>query len=184
MARITLVRHGQAAAGFGEDHDPGLSPLGQQQAAAAADAVVAQLDGPLPILCSPLRRCRETAQALADRWDVTPTVDAAVGEITSPTDDLAGRTAWLRLAMQGTWSALDDERLAWRDAVVARLLQIDTDTVVHSHFIAINAAVGAALGEDRVVCFAPDNCSITTLETDGRTLSVVTLGGQAMTEVR
>lgn len=182
MARITLVRHGQAAAGFGEDHDPGLSPLGQQQAVAAAEAVAPL--GPLPILCSPLRRCRETAQALADCWSVTPEVDAAVGEITSPTDDLAGRTAWLREAMAGPWSALDDERLAWRDAVVARLLRIDTDTVVHSHFIAINAAVGAALGEDRVVCFTPDNCSITTLETDGRSLSVVSLGGQAMTEVR
>ena len=182
MARITLVRHGQAAAGFGEDHDPGLSNVGRRQAAAAADAVESL--GPLPILCSPLRRCRETAQVLAHRWGVTPTVDAAVGEITSPTDDLAGRTAWLRDAMQGPWSALDDERQTWRAAVVDRLLRIDTDTVVHSHFIAINAAVGAALGEDRVVCFAPDNCSVTTLDTDGSTLTVVSLGGQAVTEVR
>lgn len=182
MPRLTLVRHGQAAAGFGEDLDPGLSEVGRHQAAAAADAVAPL--GPLPILCSPLRRCRETAQALADRWGVTPTVDAAVGEITSPTDDLVGRTAWLRDAMQGPWSSLDDERLAWRDAVVARLLAIDTDTVVHSHFIAINAAVGAALGEDRVVCFTPDNCSITTLDADGRSLLVVSLGGQAVTEVR
>ena len=182
MPRLTLVRHGQAAAGFGEDHDPGLSEIGRRQAEAAADAVAPL--GPLPILCSPLRRCRETAQVLADRWDVTPTVDPAVGEITSPTDDLAGRTAWLREAMQGPWSALDDERRTWRDGVVARLLAIDTDTVVHSHFIAINAAVGAALGEDRVVCFTPDNCSITTLESDGRSLSIVSLGGQAMTEVR
>jgi len=182
VARITLVRHGQAAAGFGEDHDPGLSPVGRRQAALAADALEAL--GPLRILCSPLRRCRETAQALADRWGVKPTVDAAVGEITSPTDDLAGRTAWLRSAMQGPWSALDDERQRWRAGVVERLLQLDTDTVVHSHFIAINAAVGAALGEDRVVCFTPDNCSITTLETDGSTLTVVSLGGQAVTEVR
>lgn len=182
MPRLTLIRHGQAAAGFGEDLDPGLSDIGRRQAAAAADAVEAL--GPLPILCSPLRRCRETAQVLADRWSVTPTIDGAVGEITSPTDDLAGRTAWLRRAMQGPWSALDAERLAWRDGVVERLLRIDTDTVVHSHFIAINAAVGAALGEDRVVCFTPDNCSLTTLESDGSSLTVVSLGGQAMTEVR
>jgi len=106
-----------------------------------------------------------------------------VGEIVSP-GGLADRSDWLRRAMQGTWSELDDERRSWRDGVVARLLALDTDTVVHSHFVAINAAVGAALGDDRVVCFTPDNCSITTLHSDGTTLSVVSLGGQAMTEVR
>ena len=182
MPRITLVRHGQAAAGFGEDHDPGLSEVGRKQAAAAADALEAI--GPLPILCSPLRRCRETAQVLADRWGVTPSVDAAVGEIESPTQDLAGRTAWLRRAMQGTWSALGSDHHAWRDRVVARLLALDSDTVVHSHFVAINAAVGAATNDDRMVCFTPDNCSVTVLDSDGSSLSVVSLGGQAVTEVR
>lgn len=180
MPRITLVRHGQAAAAWGDDLDPGLSEVGRNQAAAAADALEAL--GPLPILCSPLRRCRETAQVLADRWGVEPEVDDAVGEVASP-GGLADRSEWLRRAMQGTWAELDDERRAWRDGVVDRLLALDTDTVVHSHFVAINAAVGAGLGKDRVVCFTPANCSITTLESDGDTLSVVSLGGQATTEV-
>ena len=181
MPRIILVRHGQAAAGFGEDHDPGLSELGRRQAVAAADELEAL--GPLPILTSPLRRCRETAQVLADRWGVAPTVDAAVGEIESPTRDLAERTTWLRRAMQGTWSALGPDHHSWRDGVVARLLALESDTVVHSHFVAINAAVGAATGDDRMVCFTPDNCSITVLDSDGSTLTVASLGGQAVTKV-
>lgn len=179
-----MVRHGQAAAGFSDDLDPGLSDLGRAQAAAAAGALAAI--GPQPIIASPLRRCRETAQALSGVWGVEPVIDAAVGEIVSPADHagLAARGAWLRNAMQGTWSTLDDDVRVWRQAVVDRVLAIDEDTVVHSHFIAINAVVGAATGDDRVVCFAPDNCSWTVFDIEGDKIDVVELGRQANTEVR
>ena len=56
--------------------------------------------------------------------------------------------------------------------------------VIFSHFIAINVAVGHATGEDRVRVFRPDNGSITTFETDGGTLRLITLGREAETEVR
>ena len=184
MPRITMVRHGQAAAGWGDDLDPGLSELGRQQAEATA-AALASL-GPQPIVSSPLRRCRETAAPLAARWDVEPVIDAGVGEIVSP-DDAAGleaRSAWLRGVMAGRWADLGAQHAAWRDAVLDRLAALAEDTVVHSHFIAINVAVGAALGDDRVVCFAPDNCSWTVLDVDGRDITVVELGRQAVTEVR
>lgn len=184
MPRVTLVRHGQAAAGFGDDLDPGLSEIGRAQAEATASAL--EHLGPLPVIASPLRRCRETAAPLAARWRVDPVIDAAVGEVASPTEHagLEARSAWLRAAMSGTWAALDAEQVAWRDAVVARIRAIEVDTVVHSHFVAINAVVGAALGDDRVVCFTPDNCSWTVVDVDGDALSVVELGRQATTEVR
>ena len=183
MPRITMVRHGQAAAGFSDDLDPGLSDVGRVQAAAAADALASI--GPLPIICSPLRRCQETATALAQHWGVEPIVDAAVGEIVSPADasGLEARGAWLREAMQGTWSALGPEIQQWRDLVLGRVRAIETDTVVHSHFVAINVVVGAALGDDRVVCFAPDNCSWTVFDVDGDNITVVDLGRQANTKV-
>jgi broad specificity phosphatase PhoE len=184
VPRITLVRHGQAAAGWGDDLDPGLSDIGAAQARAVADALASI--GPQPIVCSPLRRCRETAAPLAAQWRVEPVVDAAVGEIVSPADHagLEARGAWLRGAMQGTWSALGPEHHAWRDAVVDRVRACAEDTVIHSHFVAINAVVGAALGDDRLVCFAPDNCSWTVIDVEGLDLRVVELGRQAMTEVR
>ncbi len=184
MPRITMVRHGQAAAGFSDDLDPGLSALGREQADAAA-AALAPI-GPQPIIASPLRRCRETAAPLAARWGVEPVIDPCVGEIVSP-DDHAGleaRGAWLRQAMQGSWSALGTEHHAWRRAIVERVLAIEVDTVIHSHFIAINVVVGAATGDDRLVCFAPDNCSWSVFEVDAGKIEVVELGGQATTEVR
>ena len=63
------------------------------------------------------------------------------------------------------------------------MLGLPADTVVVTHYIAINAAVGFATGDDRVVNFRPDNCSCTVLESDGVMLSVVELGRQAETKV-
>jgi broad specificity phosphatase PhoE len=183
VPRITMVRHGQAAAGFSDDLDPGLSDLGRQQADAAAAAL--EPLGPQPIVCSPLRRCRETASALAVRWGIEPVVDPAVGEIVSPADarGLDERGAWLRQAMQGSWSALGPEHHDWRRSVVDAVKALDVDTVVHSHFVAINVVVGAATDDDRLVCFAPDNCSWTVFDVDGDNITVVDLGRQASTKV-
>jgi broad specificity phosphatase PhoE len=58
------------------------------------------------------------------------------------------------------------------------------DCVVFSHFIAINAAVGHATGDDRVVSFRPANCSITIMETGINTLTLLERGVEAITEVR
>jgi probable phosphoglycerate mutase len=40
--RCFLVRHGEAAAHWGEEEDPGLSALGRQQAERAAGELLAQ----------------------------------------------------------------------------------------------------------------------------------------------
>jgi broad specificity phosphatase PhoE len=181
VAVIRLVRHGQAAAGFSDDHDPGLDELGVDQATVMA-ATLAPL-GPLPIVVSPLRRTRETARPLERSWGVTGVVDARVAEIPSPTDDLAERGAWLRAAMAVTWADLGPDLEAWRAALVQAVVSLRSDTVVVSHFIAINAVIGAAIGDDRVMHTSPANCSITTVDTAGGSLAVVDLGRTATTEV-
>ena len=109
----------------------------------------------------------------------------AVGEIEAPTEDLAERSAWLGEILRDgrRWAELDDERRRWRDGVVAALLAFAVDTVVVTHYIAINAAVGVATGDDRVVSFGPDNCSCTVLESDGQRLTLVELGRQRETVV-
>ena len=136
--------------------------------------------GPLPIVVSPLRRTRETAAALEHRWGVTATVDVAVGEIESPSSDLTEREAWLRALMQGAWSDAPDLD-GWRREVIEALARIPADSVVVSHFVAINVAVGHATADDRVVCFVPDNCSRTVIDVDGDRFTVVELGEQVAT---
>ncbi len=54
-----------------------------------------------------------------------------------------------------------------------------SDTVIFSHFVAINVAAGAALDDDRVVVFSPDNCSVTVFDVAGDALSLVDKGHEA-----
>lgn len=85
--------------------------------------------------------------------------------------------------MQGSWRALDAELQAWRDNIGRCLQSIDRDTVITSHYVAINAAVGLATGDDRMVIFAPDNGSVTVFDNGGGRLTVLTLGATADTFV-
>jgi len=185
VTRVVMVRHGRAAAGWDADPDPPLDVLGRSQAAAVA-ARLAASGSARPIVTSPLRRCQETAAPLASRWNVTPVIDAAVAEIPSPVGVPMGqRVAWLRQAMAGEWAALGSDYTDYRDAVAAWIGARSEDTVVFSHFVAINAAIGAATGDDRLLIASLDNCSVTTFEVDGTGgLRVVEVGTQADTLIR
>ena len=178
---LYLIRHGQASAGFDQAYDPGLDAIGLAQAEAIVNTLASL--GPLPIVTSPLQRTRQTAAAFEKRWKVQARVEPAVAEIPSPTKELQARADWLRQAMRGRWSELAPQYQEWRGRVVAALLALKTPTVVTSHFIAINVAVGAATQDDRVICFEPDNCSCTRLEVRAGQLRLVELGRQRETRI-
>jgi broad specificity phosphatase PhoE len=178
MARIYMVRHGRAEAGFGESMDPGLDALGQSQAEAVAEKLKGL--GPLPILSSPLRRTRETAATLAKLWKREPTIEDAVAEIPSPQGmTLENRVTWLRKLMGGSWRDASRDLALWREGCIATVAAIPTDVVIFSHYVAINVIAGAATADDRVVVFSPDNCSVTVFETDGANLKLIEKGAEA-----
>jgi broad specificity phosphatase PhoE len=154
MAKIYLVRHGQAAAGWGQELDPGLDDKGRVQAKAAAEKLAPL--GPLPIISSPRARARQTAHPLAEIWNIKPVIEDRVGEIRFPSETPADRIPWLKEIMVDQWSNLDPDLQQWRREVIEALLTIETDTVVFTHYIAINAAVGHAIEGDRVVLFQPE----------------------------
>lgn len=182
MTRLLLVRHAHPSANWDHDADAGLDGLGDHQAHALVDALGPS--GPSPIVTSPLRRTRETAAPLAERWGLTPLVEHAVGEVPSPVDDLAARRAWLRSVLAGRWSDATSELHRWRAALLDALLAIEVPTVVVSHYVAINTAVGAATGDDRLITFSPGHTSITELAVDDGALRVVALGEEATTIIR
>jgi broad specificity phosphatase PhoE len=181
MARIYMVRHGEAASGFDAHHDPELSPLGRTQAQAAAQTLGAL--GPMALISSPLRRARETAMPLEALWSQTARIEPAVAEIPSPTTDLAHRGVWLKGIMAGTWAESGAEPQAWKAEVIRCLTGMSQDCVIFSHFIAINVGVSEALGDPRIVCFMPDNASITIFETDGKSLTLIEKGKERATLV-
>ena len=179
---LYLIRHGRASAGFAEASDPGLDEVGRTQAETAAQELASL--GPLPLITSPLKRARETAVPLEVLWGRKAHIEPAVADIPTPTADLQARTDWLHQALRGRWSDLPVDYQDWRERVAAALSALGTSTVVTTHFVAINAAVSLATGDDRMVCFEPDHCSCTVLEVVDRALHVVTLGRQRATQIR
>ncbi len=183
MTRVYLVRHGRAAAGWDADPDPGLDEVGREQSMAVARRL--RPLGPLSVVSSPLLRCQQTAFPLATAWKAEVVVVPAVAEIPSPAGVvMADRVEWLRAAMGGTWADLGAPYTTFRDGVAAAVAALAQDTVVFSHFVAINAVIGTALGDDRLVIRSLDNCSVTVVEvTDGR-LQLVEGGHEADTLIR
>jgi broad specificity phosphatase PhoE len=183
--RLHLVRHGRAAAGWDDDPDPPLDDVGRGQADGLATQLVTAIGQPVPVVSSPLRRCRETAAPLAARWHADVAIEPLVAEIPSPDGVPMGeRVAWLRSAAGRRWEDLGPRYVAYRDSVVARLVATAGPSVVVTHFVAVNAAIGAAVGDDRVVLRSLDNCSVTVVDVVDGSLRLVESGHEADTLIR
>lgn len=112
-ATFVLLRHGETAltpqkrfSGSGGS-DPELSPAGLRQAAAVAEALAAR--GTIQsVISSPLRRCRETARAVADRLGLGVTVEEGLREV-----DFG---AWEGLTFAEVQQRFPDDLQAWLDS--------------------------------------------------------------------
>jgi broad specificity phosphatase PhoE len=184
LATLFLVRHARPAASYGDSADPGLDDVGRAQAEAVGRELAGRLNA-LPVYSSPLQRCRETAEPLAATWGTPATILEAVGEVPAPPISLSERQTWLRKATAGTWAEMKRDAPAgspdfdaWRAALLGAVRRMTGDSVIFSHYIAINAIIGAAQGDDHVICFRPDHASVTTVEVAGGGISVRQLGRQ------
>jgi broad specificity phosphatase PhoE len=179
---LFLVRHGEAAANWGEASDPGLSGLGQRQAEEAAECLKQHLPGDTLLLSSPLRRALETAGPLARSLRKTVLEDEAFREIPSPVP-LVQRQAWLRQFMQQHWHEQGENLITWRTAALQHLLDLKRPAVVFTHFLVINAVVGQVLDRPETLCFWPANGSVTSFRHNGTGLELLALGKEVETLV-
>jgi broad specificity phosphatase PhoE len=188
MSRVHMIRHGRPASTWGEtDPDPGLDAVGADQARAVARDLLAlpEQERPSRVVSSPLRRCRETAQPLAEALGVAVEIDPRVGEIPTPAAlDAEARPGWLRQAFQGAWSDIrgDLDYAAW-SREVAEGVASHPGAAVFSHFVALNAAVSVATGGDAVAAFRPDHVSVTVFDLVDGALILVDKGREASTQV-
>ena len=182
MARLHLIRHGQAAAGWDADPDPGLDDLGHAQAAGAA-ATMAPL-GPMPLVCSPLRRTRETAAPLAEAWGLAPVVEPLRRRDPEPdgrprrAGSVAAHGAGGVLVRPGSRAPRLARTTSWPPSA-----ELEQETTVVTHFVAINAVLGAALGEDRLVVRSVANASTTVVDHQGDRIVLVREPSEAPTTV-
>lgn len=177
---IYLIRHGEAAAGWGTHPDPGLSENGRAQAQAVAEALE-QFDIKRAIT-SPMSRCQETASFYAKQSGTSLTIEPTVTEIPTPAD-IADRVAWLRELMSGNWSDAPELVTAWRNGLLETLSNLPDETVVFTHFVAINAVIGHVEDTDTVTVFRPNYCSVTKLDNQYGTLRLIERGQSLETKV-
>ncbi|MDA9836562.1 histidine phosphatase family protein [Luminiphilus sp.] len=183
MTTLWIVRHGEAAASWEKDPDPGLSALGQQQAEATADALSHRVPPDVSLISSPLQRAQETAQALADKLDSRVVeIDSRFSEVRSPVP-LSERKVWLQGFMKQTWSEQSDDLWEWRSEILSGLKECTGPTVIFCHFLVINAVIAGILGRSDVLQVYPANASFHELSLDEGELTLVQLGEQMETRV-
>ena len=194
MPTLYVVRHGRVAASPADPDDPELSLEGQSQAVMVADALRTRLPRPLPILTSPLRRCRETAAPLSATWKVEPIVEPRIAEVPGPPASALSREEWLRRALIAEWPELiklgqtlqdgyDTTLNSWRTGVLQAVLACPHDAVIFSHFVPVNVLTGRATRSERVACFLPDHTSVTVFETAGEDIRLVERGRELQSKV-
>lgn len=83
--------------------------------------------------------------------------------------------------LAGNWSDahVDPTLRTWRQDVGDALLNLSRDTIIFTHFVAINAAVSLAMASNQVTIFKPGHASVTILESKNAALHVVELGQES-----
>ena len=86
--------------------------------------------------------------------------------------------------MAGTWQELGQQFVDYKNDIGNFVKKLNRDTVIFSHFIAINAVIGFVTNNDQLVVAHLDNCSITTFHIDdNKNLTLGDTGNEATTTV-
>ena len=166
VTNIWLVRHGEAAASFDQEIDPGLSLLGHEQAVTAAQQLSAIVPPDAQLLSSPKQRALQTGAPFVSLRDAVLQSDERFIELPSP-EGLAQRSEWLQQALAANWSALPTAVHDWQNGIASALQSLSTPTVIFTHFLVINSIAAAISREDAVVQCLPANGSIHHLQIEG-----------------
>ncbi len=177
---IYLIRHGEAAAGWGTHPDPGLSATGKSQATDVA--LVLTQRNISQAYTSPMQRCQETGSAFSKLKGMDLSIEPAVTEIPTPSD-IDDRISWLRGLMSGSWSNAPDIVQEWRRGLISTVQNLPANSVVFTHFVAINAIVGHLENTDDVTVFRPNYCSLTKVDNTDGSLSLLERGQSLETKV-
>lgn len=182
---IYLIRHGEAAQAWDEAPDPVLSKNGHQQAQQLADAYLPLLNSTdFQLVTSPLARAQETAIPFQEGLTISPIINANFAEIPSPGIALADRRNWLKALFAKKITELEQPQLDWRNDIISGIQSLEKNTLIFSHFMTINAIVGWIRGNEKVVSYYPNYCSITKIEKVDNQFFIRSLGKELTTIIQ
>ncbi len=182
---IYLIRHGEAAQAWDEAPDPVLSTNGQHQAVALANEYLPIVIGAdFQLVSSPLLRAKQTAFPFQLAFGNAATINRNIAEIPSPGIALKDRRNWLKALFTKKINELEQPQLDWRNNIIESISNIEKNTLIFSHFMTINAIVGWIRGNEQVVSYYPNYCSITKIEKIGNQFTIKSLGEELTTVIQ
>ena len=178
---LLLIRHGEASASFGEHTDPGLSEKGKQQAHNLMETLSKENFDNFKFISSPKLRAVETAHPLKLQYNKDLVVQNQFSEI--PSDDIPPheKQDWLRGVMSQEIKTLPEAVKLWQNNIMSTLLNIDSNAIIFSHFMVINAVAASVLKNNKLLYFYPDYTSCTRLSVENNQIIEIILGDDKKT---
>jgi len=178
---LLLIRHGEASASFGEHSDPGLSNRGKEQANNLIDTFSKENLNNFKFISSPKLRAVETAQPLKLQYNKDLVVQNQFSEI--PSDDIPPheKQDWLRGVISQEIKTLPEAVKLWQNNIMSTLLNIDSDAIIFSHFMVINAVAASVLKNNKLLYFYPDYTSCTKLLVEDNQIIEIIVGDDKKT---
>ena len=88
---------------------------------------------------------------------------------------------WLREVMSQDINTLPEEIKSWQDNIMNALSSINSDAVIFSHFMVINAIAASVLRNSKLLYFYPDYTSCTRLLVKDNQIKQIILGNDKKT---
>ncbi|MGZ6317445.1 MAG: histidine phosphatase family protein [Anaerolineales bacterium] len=175
---LILIRHGYTVPINGDYAHAPLTPLGRQQAAQTGEYLFSNQEPLNGLYTSPLRRARETADIIASKISVAPTLKTGIREIEALEAPLLAvyELASLLDPVEDYLDARAGQAIRWpvEGRVSGSLLEIiaaerEQRTVVVAHSGVISSVLAWYFPEERAKWWLTmvKNCSLTRLAVDG-----------------
>ena len=180
---IILIRHGEASASWGDDPDPGLSQLGENQAIELIDNNELLFLENYHFISSPKSRALMTAAPIAKKYYKDVEINAVFSEIPSNGIDPKDKKDWLTKIIKTDLINLPNEVNDWRSELTKQILSIKRDTIIFSHFMVINALIAELTNNKNLLCFYPDYTSVTKIIMNNNKVEEFYIGGERKTPI-
>lgn len=159
---LYLVRHGKTGKSWDPKLDMPLNSEGNDQSLKLA--LLLKDEKRLPILSSPLKRSKQSADPLSTFWNIPCEIDDRFGEIPFCNEDDIEPMDWLKSIMTKKWSQLPAHLNSWKANVGQAVCLIQEPSIIFTHYLTIAAIYSELMGVDMVDSFQSKNCQLVKLE--------------------
>ena len=172
---ILLIRHGEAAASWDKENDPGLSNNGRKQAELLVDEPLLQNLENYDFISSPKKRAMETSIPLKEKFNKEITVNNIFSEIPAKNIPNEQKFNWLKKTVTANIDSLPKDIHVWRNNIIKNIFdELEGDTVIFTHFMVINTVIGFVNKSNKIFNTQPSYTSITSINfnTDGISIDI------------